>query len=112
MRKAVVLLSGGLDSATVLAGALRDGFEALAAAATKAGTEGERFRVHAPLLDLSKREIVLLARDLGVPIARTMSCYDPFPGGRPCRRCDACSLRARGFREAGLPDPALEEEGD
>ena len=84
-------------------------FEALAAAATKAGSEGAAFRVRAPLLGMSKREIVLEAVGLGVPIARTISCYDPSPEGRPCLRCDACSLRARGFREAGIPDPALEE---
>jgi 7-cyano-7-deazaguanine synthase len=84
-------------------------FEALAAVATRAGTEGGgAFRVHAPLLAMSKRQIVEAARALGVPLALTWSCYDPDPEGRPCRRCDSCVLRAKGFAEAGVPDPALE----
>ncbi len=89
--------------------AFLDAFEALAASATRAGAAGERFRVHAPLLRMSKKEIVLRATDLGVPVGRTISCYDPGPGGLPCRRCEACVLRARGFREAGLADPAVME---
>lgn len=84
-------------------------FEALAAVATRAGTEGGgAFRVRAPLLAMSKRQIVEAALALGVPLALTWSCYDPDPAGRPCRRCDSCVLRAKGFAEAGAPDPALE----
>lgn len=81
-------------------------FEDLAARATRAGVEqGARFRVRAPLLRRSKAEIIRLARDLGVDLARTHSCYDPDPEGRACGRCDSCRLRRRGFREAGVPDP-------
>lgn len=83
-----------------------EAFERLARVATKAGVEGARFRVHAPLLRMSKGEIVRRALDLGVDPAGTLSCYDPGEGGRPCGRCDACLLRERGFREAGVPDPA------
>ena len=80
-------------------------FEALANQATKAGAEGERFRVHAPLLDMSKAQIALEAARLGLDPALSHSCYDPPPGGRHCGHCDACLLRSRGFAEAGLPDP-------
>jgi len=63
--------------------------------------------VHAPLLRLSKAEIVQRAVELGVDLSRTVSCYDPSAEGRACGRCDACLLRARGFAEAGVVDPAL-----
>ncbi|HVP68724.1 MAG TPA: 7-cyano-7-deazaguanine synthase QueC [Anaeromyxobacteraceae bacterium] len=79
-------------------------FERLASVATKAGVEGGRFRVHAPLVRLSKAAIVRLGTRLGVPYAITLSCYDPVRG-RACGRCDACTLRRRGFAEAGLADP-------
>jgi 7-cyano-7-deazaguanine synthase len=82
-------------------------FENLAAVATRAGAEGARFTVHAPLLQRSKGDIVRRALTLGVDLSRTLSCYDPGPDGEPCRGCDACLLRARGFAEAGIPDPAL-----
>jgi len=82
-----------------------EAFETLAARATKAGVEGGRFRVHAPLLRLTKREIVLQAISLGVPIPLTWTCYEPDASGRACGRCDACTLRLRGFREAGVADP-------
>lgn len=82
-------------------------FERLAALATRAGVEGTRFRVHAPLLRRTKAEIVLEATRLGVDLGLTLSCYEPGAGGRPCARCDACLLRAKGFREAGLEDPAM-----
>jgi 7-cyano-7-deazaguanine synthase len=82
-------------------------FEALAAEATRAGAEGARFTVHAPLLRSSKGDIVRRGLALGVDLSRTLSCYDPGPDGEPCRACDACLLRARGFAEAGIPDPAL-----
>jgi 7-cyano-7-deazaguanine synthase len=79
-------------------------FEALAAYATKAGAAGATWRVHAPLVELSKAEIVRRAAAWGVPYASTTSCYDPGPGGAPCGACDACLIRARGFAEAGLED--------
>lgn len=84
-----------------------EAFERLALLATKAGIEGGRFRVHAPLLHMSKSAIVRQALRLGVDLARTLSCYDPGVDGRPCGSCDACLLRSKGFREAGLEDPAL-----
>jgi 7-cyano-7-deazaguanine synthase len=79
-------------------------FARLARLATRAGVEGRRFSVHAPLLRRSKADIVRLGTRLGVPWALTLSCYDPVRG-RACGRCDACRLRRRGFEEAGLPDP-------
>jgi 7-cyano-7-deazaguanine synthase len=84
-----------------------EAFEELARRATKAGVEGERFRVHAPLLHRTKSEIVHEAVRLGVDLARTLSCYDPGPAGEPCGTCESCALRAKGFREAGLVDPAV-----
>lgn len=81
-------------------------FERLADAGTRAGADGARFRVHAPLIALSKREIIERGTALGVDYALTLSCYDPSPDGAACGRCDACRLRLRGFREAGLADPA------
>jgi 7-cyano-7-deazaguanine synthase len=82
-------------------------FEQLANVATKAGIEGAtRVRVHAPLIDLTKGEIVKLGLSLGVDYARTTSCYDPDPTGAACGRCDACQLRLKGFAEAGMRDPA------
>jgi 7-cyano-7-deazaguanine synthase len=81
-------------------------FERLARVATKAGAEGRRLRVHAPLLRLSKAQIVKLGTRLGVPYRATLSCYDPVRG-RACGRCDACVLRRKGFAEAGVPDPTL-----
>jgi 7-cyano-7-deazaguanine synthase len=86
-------------------------FESMAMLATRAGVEGNRLTIHAPLLRSTKAEIVKRAAELGVDLARTISCYDPREDGRPCRACDACRLRARGFAEAGLEDPALREPG-
>jgi len=80
-------------------------FEALAQVATKAGAQGERFTIHTPLMSLDKAGIVRLGASLGVDYALTHSCYDPAEDGGACGRCDACRLRARGFREAGVPDP-------
>jgi 7-cyano-7-deazaguanine synthase len=87
-------------------------FEALANLATRSAVSGRRVRVHAPLLDRGKGEIVRLAVELGVDPALTLSCYDPTPLGAPCGTCDACFLRERGFEEAGLPDPGrLPQDG-
>ncbi|HEY6195768.1 MAG TPA: 7-cyano-7-deazaguanine synthase QueC [Candidatus Eisenbacteria bacterium] len=80
-------------------------FEALANLATRAGVEGARFTLHAPLMALDKAGIIRLGRSLGVDYALTHSCYDPSPAGLACGACDSCRLRARGFREAGVPDP-------
>jgi 7-cyano-7-deazaguanine synthase len=82
-------------------------FERLANLATKAGVEGERFTVHAPLQHMSKAEIAREAQRLGLDAALSHSCYDPLPDGRHCGRCDACRLRAKGFAEAGLSDPTV-----
>lgn len=81
-------------------------FEELARSGTKAGVDGDEWRVHAPLLAQSKAEIVRCAMAWGVPLASTLSCYDPERSGTACGACDACRIRARGFREAGLEDPA------
>ena len=80
-------------------------FESLATLATRAGVEGGRFRVHTPLIDLTKAEIIRRGLALGLDYGLTHSCYDPQPDGRPCGRCDSCALRARGFAEAGVADP-------
>lgn len=80
-------------------------FERLANLATKAGVEGARFRIHAPLLQLSKADIIRRGAALGLEYGLTHSCYDPAPAGGPCGRCDSCVLRAKGFAEAGLRDP-------
>lgn len=79
-------------------------FESLATLATKAGAEGETFRIHAPLQFLGKREIAEEAHRLGLDPAMSWSCYDPAPDGRACGLCDSCRLRKRGFAEAGLED--------
>jgi 7-cyano-7-deazaguanine synthase len=80
-------------------------FESLARVATKAGVEGEAFRIHAPLLRLTKAEVVRRGADLGVDLGLTRSCYDIDPFGRACGHCDACRLRRKGFEGAGIPDP-------
>ena len=80
-------------------------FEALARVATRAGVEGQSLRIHTPLMRLDKAGIIRLGLSLNVDYALTHSCYDPQPGGEACGRCDACLLRLRGFREAGIPDP-------
>ncbi|MCS6851423.1 MAG: 7-cyano-7-deazaguanine synthase QueC [Gemmataceae bacterium] len=82
-------------------------FERLANLATKAAVEGRgTFRVHAPLLRLTKAEIVRRGAELGVDFSLTLSCYNPDDTGRACGRCDSCRLRLKGFAEAGLRDPA------
>jgi 7-cyano-7-deazaguanine synthase len=82
-------------------------FEQLAALATKAGVEGTRITVRAPLLHMSKAEIIRRGVALGLDYGLTHSCYDPRPDGTPCKRCDSCRLRAKGFAEAGVADPLL-----
>jgi 7-cyano-7-deazaguanine synthase len=86
-------------------------FERLASLATKAGVEGRSLRVLAPLLQLSKAQIIRRGVALGADYGLTHSCYDPAPDGSPCGRCDSCLLRARGFREAGIDDPILKRSG-
>jgi 7-cyano-7-deazaguanine synthase len=83
-------------------------FEAMANLATKAGVEGQRFYIHSPLLTMTKAEIIRRGLDLGVDYGLTHSCYDPDSSGRPCGHCDSCVLRAKGFAEAGVADPALQ----
>jgi 7-cyano-7-deazaguanine synthase len=80
-------------------------FERLAALATKAGVGGRPLRILAPLLELSKADIIRRGLSLGLDYGLTHSCYDPQPDGRPCGRCDSCVLRARGFAEVGAIDP-------
>ena len=82
-----------------------EAFESLANLATRAGVEGVRFRVRAPLLAMTKAEIIRRGSALGLDYGLTHSCYDPRPDGRPCSRCDSCRLRAQGFAEAGVADP-------
>ena len=87
------------------------GFEALANLATKAGVEGQRFQVHAPLMRMSKAEIVREGLRLGVDFGQTVSCYQADADGRACRHCDACRLRKQGFDEAGVADPTRYADG-
>jgi 7-cyano-7-deazaguanine synthase len=82
-------------------------FESLAAVATRAGVEGARLRVHTPLIALTKAEIISRGLALGLDYGLTHSCYAPEPDGSPCRRCDSCLLRAKGFAEAGAVDPLI-----
>lgn len=89
-----------------------EAFQRMADLATKAGVEGrQRLRVHAPLIRMTKAEIVRTGLSLGVDYALTSSCYDPGPGGTPCGACDACLLRRKGFAEAGATDPLRYPEG-
>jgi 7-cyano-7-deazaguanine synthase len=82
-----------------------ESFEKTANLGTKAGAEGAlRFRIHAPLIAMTKGQIVALAARLGLDFSLTSSCYDPSPEGLPCGACDSCLLRAKGFQEAGLSD--------
>ncbi|MDQ2987117.1 MAG: 7-cyano-7-deazaguanine synthase QueC [Armatimonadota bacterium] len=84
-----------------------DAFVSLANLGTKAGAEGGRFHIHAPLIHLTKAEIVRLAISLGLDLGMTTSCYDPGPKGEPCGGCDSCRLRAKGFAGAGVEDPRV-----
>jgi 7-cyano-7-deazaguanine synthase len=82
-----------------------EAYERMANLATKAGVEGRtQLKIHTPLLQLSKAEIVKLAQELGLDFSMTHSCYDPDAAGRPCGQCDSCLLRAKGFSEAGIED--------
>jgi 7-cyano-7-deazaguanine synthase len=83
-----------------------EAFARLASLATRAGVEGRPFRVLAPLLHLSKADIIRLGGELGLDYGLTHSCYAPTSEGRPCGRCDSCRLRAKGFAEAGVHDPS------
>ena len=84
-----------------------EAFEQTARLATKAGVEGARFRIHAPLIAMTKADIIRRGMSLGLDYGLTHSCYDPAAPGVPCGRCDSCVLRARGFQEAGVEDPLL-----
>jgi len=84
-----------------------EAFERMAALATKAGVNGGSFHIRAPLISLSKADIIRRGVALGLDYGLTHSCYDPLPHGAPCGRCDSCVLRARGFSEAGVPDPLV-----
>jgi 7-cyano-7-deazaguanine synthase len=81
------------------------GFENLAQLATKAGVEGARFKIHAPLIEMSKADIIRTGQRLGVDFRSTVSCYQADAAGRACGKCDSCRLRAEGFSAAGVPDP-------
>lgn len=83
------------------------GFQTLANLATKAGVEGHTMRIHAPLIDLTKPQIIERGLALGVDYAQTHTCYDPAPDGKPCQHCDACHLRIEAFKSLGMSDPAL-----
>ena len=80
-------------------------FESLARLATKAGIEGTSFKIQAPLIDMSKVDIIRAGTDLGVDFSMTVSCYQAAPDGAACGKCDSCRLRSRGFAAAHLPDP-------
>jgi len=84
-----------------------EAFQTLAALATRAGVQGEPLRIHAPLMQMKKGEIIRTGTRLGVDYALTMSCYSPDAVGHACGRCDSCRLRAAGFADAGLPDPTV-----
>ena len=80
-------------------------FEKTANLATKAGVSGSLFKIHTPLIDMTKSEIIKVGLDLGVDYSLTSSCYDPDQEGNPCGLCDACYLRLKGFKETGITDP-------
>jgi 7-cyano-7-deazaguanine synthase len=88
-----------------------EAFERLATLATAKGVAGARFRVHTPLIALSKAQIIQRGLSLGLDYGLTHSCYDPLPSGAPCGRCDSCVLRAAGFAQAGVPDPLVSPAG-
>jgi 7-cyano-7-deazaguanine synthase len=83
-----------------------EAYARMADLATRAGVEGARLTIHAPLLHLTKAQIVARGLELGLDYGMTITCYDPAPDGAACGRCEACLLRLKGFEEAGVPDPA------
>ena len=83
-------------------------YESMANLATKAGVEGQKLTIHTPLIDLTKAQIIQAGLENDVDYAKTSSCYDPSEDGRPCRRCDSCKLRERGFEQLGRIDPLVE----
>lgn len=84
-----------------------EAFRSLADVATRAGTEGTRFTIHAPLIEMTKAEIIARGTALGVDYGQTVSCYQPDRAGRACGRCESCRIRRAGFAEAGVPDPTV-----
>jgi 7-cyano-7-deazaguanine synthase len=86
-----------------------EAFERMAVLATKAGVDGGRFHIRAPLISLTKAQIIRRGLALGLDYGLTHSCYDPLPHGAPCGQCDSCVLRAKGFAEAGVPDPLFRQ---
>jgi 7-cyano-7-deazaguanine synthase len=88
-----------------------DAFQRLSGLATRAGVEGGAFRIHAPLIALSKADIIHAGLQLGVDYALTVSCYAADAAGRACGRCDSCRLRAKGFADAGVEDPTHYQRG-
>jgi 7-cyano-7-deazaguanine synthase len=82
-----------------------EAFETMGRLATRAGVEGGELRIHAPLIAMTKAEIIAAGVALGVDYGLTLSCYDPTPDGEACGGCDSCQLRRKGFAEAGVPDP-------
>ncbi len=87
-----------------------EAFGKMANLATKAGVNGALFAIHAPLINMTKAEIIRKGRELGVDFSMTSTCYDPLPDGRPCGQCDACILRQKGFAESGFEDPLLRKK--
>lgn len=88
-----------------------EAFSGMASLATKAGVEGKRFSIHTPLINMTKSEIIQKGHSLGVDFSLTTTCYDPSESGAACGACDACVLRLKGFREAGMIDPVLYQNG-
>ncbi|SVA50068.1 uncharacterized protein METZ01_LOCUS102922, partial [marine metagenome] len=84
-----------------------ESFERMANLATKMGVSGKKFKIHTPLINLTKAEIVKKGIELNVDYGMTSSCYDSNENGNPCGRCDACALRLKGFKEAGISDPLI-----
>lgn len=82
-------------------------FEQVATLGTKIGVEGNRIKIHSPLIKMSKANIIRKGVELGVDYSKTLSCYDPSPEGKACGACDSCILRKKGFEEAGIPDPII-----
>ncbi len=87
-----------------------EAFRALADVATRAGTEGARFTIHAPLIEMTKAQIIARGTALGVDYGQTISCYQPDRAGRACGRCESCRIRRAGFAGAGVPDPTVYAE--